>query len=136
MSAISESSAETCLKIKAANPRRAFAISVLLLTGCDTYLAPWAAAPGEGLKAERGYDSAQPVITALADYHAEYRNYPESLARLIPDFASDISKAEQSRHLRYVPLGQTYELSFSYEGPGMNTCVYRPGGNWRCGGFF
>jgi hypothetical protein len=38
--------------------------------------------------------------------------------------------------LTYRRVSDSYELSFSYVGPGMNTCTYSPAVGWKCSGYY
>lgn len=110
------------------------ALAALILAACP--------APGEGPKAERGYERARPVIQALAAYRAERGAYPDSLAQLVPGFldagALATPDAPQERYpLEYARQDTSYVLTFRYTGPGMNYCRYQPAAaRWQCGGYF
>jgi len=99
-------------------------------------------APGEGPKAERGYQRAAPVIEALQSYHADHGAYPDSLPQLVPDYlAADalaLPEHEQERYpLEYRVEAGIYALTFRYVGPGVNECTFRPDGNgWKCSGYY
>ncbi len=97
--------------------------------------------PGEGAKAERGYQRSDPVIAALAEFHEDRGQYPDSLTELVPDYlradALETPSAPQENYpLEYRRLDHSYELSFRYAGPGMNRCTYSPLSDWQCRGWF
>jgi hypothetical protein len=99
-------------------------------------------APGKGVKAESGYDAAAPVIAALEDYRQSNHAYPQSLDLLVPKFLSGeklIAKLAggTKEPFKYRLTGTSYELSFSYTGPGTNQCVYRESAKaWQCYGAY
>ena len=98
--------------------------------------------PGEGVKAERGYKRAGPIIAALERFHADSGHYPSALSALVPAFLADSALAvptrEQERYpWRYTMSGDDYTLQFQYTGPGMNACVYRrSAARWQCSGVY
>jgi hypothetical protein len=93
--------------------------------------------PGEGAKAEEGYQLSEPIIAALESYHAPNGEYPDSLDALVPDYLTAIPSGEQIDELWYVRTDTSYTLSFSYTGPGMNACNYTPeAGEWACSGAY
>ncbi len=101
-------------------------VAIATLSGCPP--------PGEGSKAQAGYQRAAPVLTALAAYHAEHHNYPDSLVQLMPGLARStlLAAAVEYRH-----AGDDFELSFRYFGPGVNDCTYRGSERkWSCSGHF
>ncbi|HEV7691926.1 MAG TPA: hypothetical protein VGO52_13915 [Hyphomonadaceae bacterium] len=91
-------------------------------------------AAGKGPKAEAGYKAAAPVIEALEKWRVAKGGYPEQLAALAPDYLPDVPLGPQDRELLYERVGESYALTFRYEGPGMNSCTYAPGAEWRCSG--
>ncbi len=100
----------------------------LLFAGCEK--------PGEGDKAERGYQVCQPIIDALASYHADTGAYPENLDALKPDYLTEIPQEVNGIPIRYKKTSSSYWLRFSYEGPGMNDCEYTPETGWVCHGYY
>src|SRR5690348_5876494 len=81
--------------------------------------------PGKGPTAERGYAMSAPIIEALERYYVDNSRYPETLKVLRPKYVEMIPEQEiEKGHLAYFRRGQDYELSFTYGGPGMNTCIY------------
>jgi hypothetical protein len=92
--------------------------------------------PGKGDKAEAGYKACAPVIAALASYHQAKGRYPESLKELVPGYVDSIPEEVNGLAIEYKPTPTSYSLRFSYEGPGMNTCVYTPETGWSCSGYF
>lgn len=101
-------------------------LTLLAVSGCHLY----GPAPGNGAKAEYFYARAEPIIQALEAYRHSTGSYPEKLEALRPDYIRDI---DWPAHMYRRTQGE-YELSFSYEGPGINSCVYRPAENWDCSG--
>jgi len=97
-----------------------------LLHGCGIYGPP----PGEGRMAESYYKKAEPIISALSEYFLKYQAYPEDLYSLSPEFIDEIDWPQNM----YEGSGNSYELWFNYQGPGMNTCIYEPGKDWKCSG--
>ena len=98
-------------------------------------------APGEGVKAEAGYSNARPVIAALKKYHDKHSEYPPTLRDLAPnDLPESAWKTSDGRTIaeffEYKKSGASYQLMFSYTGPGMNRCIYTPeAGKWECAGY-
>ena len=98
----------------------------LIFLGCHLYGPP----PAKGPKAEKFYEEAAPIISALELYKNERGSYPESLDDLIPKYIPEMP----SRNFFYVIEKDTYILAFKYEGPGVNSCAYSPGKGWDCTG--
>ncbi len=92
--------------------------------------------PGEGGDAERGYDACRPIIEALARHHTDLSHYPEELAVLIPAYLSEIPASVNDYPIEYKRTETSYQLEFSYVGPGMNHCRYAPETDWVCRGYF
>ena len=103
---------------------------LLLLAGCER--------PGEGAKAAAGYAACEPVIEALEQFDAENRLYPDALVDLVPSYLSEVPGEVGGYPLDYraTDAGRSYELTFSYSGPGMNRCRYRPDTGWACNGYY
>lgn len=97
--------------------------------------------PGQGWKAETGFHHAVPVIAALEEFHRDRGTYPIELSELVPAYLSFDklllpsplgggierirSTAPNNPHMfSYDQNGNSYDLSFSYEGPGINRCFY------------
>lgn len=91
----------------------------------------WAHAPGEGPKAQRGYDEARPIISALEAWKQNKGSYPTNLAELVPSYLRRLPDFDFS----YSNDAQSYTLLFSYAEAGMNDCVYTPTTKWRCSGY-
>ena len=108
--------------------KRPFLIILIavMVNACHIY----GPAPGEGSKAEVFYAHAEPIINALDEFHNENGYYPESLSQLVPQYLTEYNWQDNS----YKVNGGIYELWFSYQGPGINTCVYKPGSKWECSG--
>ena len=100
---------------------------LLLLAGCER--------PGEGVQAAAGYAACAPVIGALGPFENENGRYPEMLA---PTYLSEVPGGVGGYPLDYraTDAGRGFELAFSYSGPGMNTCRYRPDMGWACSGYY
>jgi hypothetical protein len=94
--------------------------------------------PGAGAKANAGYMRAYPIIKALAQYHDDYGTYPDDLQALTPDYLkSEELEVWQNGDGRYKAVAGSYQLSFSYIGPGMNSCTYEPVlADWSCSGAY
>jgi hypothetical protein len=102
---------------------------LLIVSGCGP-------APGEGRKAEEGYELSQTIIDALEQYKADQGEYPATLDELIPDYLAAIPTGQYVDEWVYTPTDDgKYTLMFSYVGPCMNTCTYSPDGGWDCGGY-
>ena len=109
-----------------------FLMLVLVLAGCP--------APGKGRKAKLAYAIAAPVITALKKYHNATGGYPKSLDVLVPkylaelpkDFSADemIDGIASDKGLGYRKTDKSYEIGFTYYGPGINRCTYTPESGW------
>lgn len=99
-----------------------------MLAGCEK--------PGEGERAERGYQVCQPIIDALTSYHADSGAYPENLNALMPDYLTDIPQEVNGYPIEYTKTTTSYRLRFSYERPGMNHCDYTPETGWACYGYY
>ena len=106
----------------------------LCMTSCWT-------PPGKGWKAEAGYRAAAPVIVALEKFYEERGQYPAHLHELVPAYLPDtkallyrgrvqplnppgVSASIPQQEFGYHLDGDSYGLSFSYTGPGMNRCWY------------
>jgi hypothetical protein len=100
----------------------------LMLSGCEE--------PGEGEKAERGYEVCQPIIDALARYSANTGAYPDNLNVLVPNYLAEVPQQVNDIPIRYRKTATSYWLRFSYEGPGMNDCEYTPETGWVCHGYY
>ena len=114
---------------------RTIAASILLcvLAGCT--------APGEGPKAQAGYNDAKPVIAGLKAYRDKHNAYPAVLRDLVPDDLAESAwrtsgGAPAGEFFLYENLGASYRLQFKYDGPGMNRCAYTPeAAKWECAGY-
>lgn len=101
----------------------------------NSFLIP----PGEGSKAEAGYAASQPVIKALESFHTRENRYPAALNELVPIDLPAIPAEFDSLGIQYsIPKdnSNSYQLEFSYVGPGMNHCTYTPQDGWDCYGFY
>ena len=93
--------------------------------------------PGVGAKAEKGYQTCAPIISALADYKAKNGTYPKKLEDLIPTFLAESALVSvDGMPVDYTLTTASYQLKFHYTGPGMNTCVYAPENGWHCSGYY
>lgn len=99
---------------------------MLLLAGCER--------PGEGAQAA----ACTPVIGALGQFEAQNGRYPAALADLVPAYLNEVPGDVNGYPLDYraTGVGEAYELVFSYSGPGMNRCRYRPDTGWACEGYY
>jgi hypothetical protein len=113
------------------NPRLILAFCLALLVAVMA-----CAAPGEGRKAAAGYALCEPLIDGLARYHGEYASYPDTLDALVPGFVDTIPVTYDNFPILYARTDASYTLEFSYQRPGMNTCVYTPDSDWSCSGYF
>ena len=112
-----------------------------LLIACVVLAACWGPAPAKGAKAERGYQSAPPVIAAIERYQIARGHYPTTLDSLVPEFlpsaAALRSPAQHGYPWEYARDSAGYTLTFRYTGPGMNYCRYtRRDPHWHCGGYY
>lgn len=111
-------------------------LTQLLLTGCP--------APGEGPKAAKWYQRAEPVLGAIERFKKEQGSYPESLSALpadyLPQKSTDDERPSMTYGFRYVLRDGEFELTFGYGGPGINRCTYhsaiREEKRWRCSGYY
>lgn len=101
-------------------------ISVANVLGCGWYGED----PGVGATAEEYYAKAEPIIAALEKYRSRQGAYPANLGELVPEFLPYVEWNKQD----YAAVDQSYRLFFSYEGPGINSCIYSPEEGWRCSG--
>jgi hypothetical protein len=96
--------------------------------------------PGKGSKAERGYRKSAPLIAALDRYRVIHGGYPETLEELVPDFLDSLPRESNKDGviLAYTrsASAKDYLISFSYVGPGMNSCTYSPAVRWKCSGYY
>ena len=115
-------------------------ISISLTAACSTVRLPQIVAtdepPGVGERAEKGYAFSQPVIAALEAYRLDRGAYPEKLTDLTPEYLASAPTATDELDFSYSSTGDSYSFSFHYRGPGMNTCTYKPEGEWHCSGAF
>jgi hypothetical protein len=115
----------------------------LSFTSCCCFGTP----PGKGRQAKAGFRAAAPVILALEQFHKDHGSYPVGLNELVPRYLPDAaallvrgkveplhsprarSSAESNENsyldrFSYARDADGYRLSFSYTGPGMNTCEF------------
>lgn len=92
--------------------------------------------PGQGEKAERGYQACAPVIEALERYEQANGAYPDDLAELVPDYLPAVPQEVNDEPIVYEKTDDGYTLSFTYTGPGLNICIHSPAGGWRCSGMY
>lgn len=114
-------------------PNILLVLAVLLLTACAGQTEE---PPGVGIKAQNGYAACNFIIEVLDQYNNDTGGYPASLEELIPDYSPSIPTEVNGQPIVYHKTAEGYDLSFSYIGPGMNTCTYSTpdGRNWRCSG--
>ena len=99
-------------------------------------------APGKGRKAEEGFKNAEPIIAALKSYHERRNRYPATLQELVPEYLAERAwrrseAATLGDVFAYQQVGQSYELKFTYTGPGINNCIYQPeASKWECFGHY
>ena len=117
-------------------------MTTFFMSGCGIF----GPAPGKGRKAKRGYAKAAPVIKAIDEYHNETGGYPSSLDVLLPTYLAEWPKGFDADGiclgfipedgLCYTKTEKSYEIRFSYTGPGKNICVYTPESGWNAIGYF
>lgn len=95
-------------------------------TGCAWYGPD----PGQGEKAQALFKKSEPIIISLEKFYAKEGVYPASLDELVPQY---LQKSAYSGFIYLRNLG-SYELTFSYEAPGVNSCTYTPEHAWNCKG--
>ncbi len=126
-------------------PRQRFVLTALAAAvGCIACVSvgAWltktilAEPPGQGARAEQGYQVCEPVITALNKYHETHGDYPTVLEMLIPDYLGQVPKEVNGYPIEYTKTETSYSLRFSYAGPGMNHCAYTPENRWDCYGYY
>jgi hypothetical protein len=93
--------------------------------------------------AELGRARSARIVEALDEFRRERGEYPQSLAELTPGFLSAAEISNQDSRKPEIEYrreeAQVFELSFSYTGPGRNTCVLRsdgPRNSWECYGYY
>jgi hypothetical protein len=131
--ALESPSPETRMK-----PNRSLLVIALFIgitIACDAAL-PTDEPPGVGEKAEHGYAVSGPVIFALEHYKADNCEYPETLAELVPDYLSAVPSMDEVLDFSYISADDSFEFSFHYIGPGLNTCTYTPEEKWQCSGAY
>ena len=100
----------------------------------------WRAASGpkRARKPAVGFADAEPIIEALGRFSAENRFYPEALADLVPSYLSEVPGEVDGYPLDYwaTDAGWSFELAFSYSGPGIKGCRYRSATGWACNGYY
>lgn len=95
-------------------------------------------APEQGAATASGYRACEPIISALADYHAAQGKYPARLEELVPRYLERVPGPVDIpllSSIEYEALGvDNYHLEFRYGG--VNYCGYRPGpdAGWACSG--
>jgi hypothetical protein len=113
---------------------------VAILSACSDLslpgILPTDEPPGVGEKYEKGYAASAPVIEALEKYRADHDAYPQKLAELVPDYLPAAPGKTDALDFSYSSTGDSYSFSFHYTGPGMNTCTFKPGEDWRCSGAY
>jgi hypothetical protein len=105
-------------------------------------------APGHGPRAEAGYHAAAPIIDALDRFHRDHGRYPAKLAELSPKYVRDAASLQlfhsaERLHSNvregfdYIREGDSYTLSFTYTGPGINRCWYdSKSKKWESKGYY
>ncbi len=100
-------------------------------------ISPTEEPPGVGEKAEKGYAASKPVIAALEKYRNDHGAYPESLTELVPDYLPAAPTKTEDLDFFYSSTGDSYQFSFYYIGPGMNSCTFTPESKeWDCSGAY
>lgn len=107
---------------------------IFLLVACSLFSID--EPPGVGEKAELGYSTCAPIIAALEKFHAQNKQYPDSLQELIPDYIAEIPLEVNEQPIAYSKTEESFSLSFYYIGPGMNACTYTPENDWHCSGSY
>jgi len=131
---------------KAVSPKRlwvvaglAAALTCLLACGLGAFWAYRTIAgdpPGQGDRAQRGYQATAPIIAAREKYRQAHGQYPAALDAPVPDDLAAIPAAVNGYPITYQAASGSYTLEFSYTGPGMNHCIYTPATLWKCGGYY
>ena len=112
-----------------------FLFLIVFILACSSIL-PTEEPPGVGEKAERGYTTCAPIITALEQYLLETGEYPGSLAELVPNYLAVVPNEVNDQPISYTKTEEGYSLSFHYIGPGMNSCTFTPADEWSCSGAY
>jgi len=79
------------------------------------------------------------VLASIERYREQHGEYPEALADLSPGFIDTIPDPGNEAgptFAEYRRVGDDFEFTFSYFGPGINWCVYSVENEWRCDGHF
>ncbi|MBM3124446.1 MAG: hypothetical protein FJZ87_05140 [Chloroflexi bacterium] len=103
--------------------------------GCTPSILATEDPPGAGPKAFDGYMACAPIIEALNKYHESNGAYPESLQELVPEYLAEVPDSVNDAPITYSKTEESYALSFSYIGPGLNYCTYSPS-EWKCSGAY
>ena len=118
-------------------------ISMLLTLAAASLSTGGCYAPGEGRVAHFGRMRGAQLIRGIESYHLENARYPKSLNELTPRYLSrnDLIKLLSSPpKFDYISNSpESYELTFSYTGPGINTCSYvaeKVDAVWSCSGHY
>jgi hypothetical protein len=115
--------------------RRALVLPALVVSALAGSPGCWD--PGHGPTAAAAYALADPLIAGLERFKQDKGSYPDKLAELVPVYVRSLPPETNNIALfNYTRKGETYNLDFSYSGPGINWCVYHPGGKWSCGGAY
>ena len=120
----------------ASSPLRTLLAATGLLAAVATL--PGCPPPGKGPTAEAAYSEATPVIAALERFRAAKGQYPDTLAALVPEFAQSVpAETGPGTTFSYKHVGNSFELTFTYTGPGVNHCDYlSTSATWHCGGYY
>jgi hypothetical protein len=80
-----------------------------------------------------GQKVAEPIITALEQYHADKGVYPEKLSLLVPQYLSEIPNPTSEQKFSYGlwDAGEGFLLGFLVEED--SGCGYTPRFGWDCG---
>jgi len=87
-------------------------------------------------QAKDGFAKYSPIVNALELYKNDNGQYPSSLNQLTPKYLDHLPDLSNHK-LSYINNENSYELRFTYYGPGVNDCVYTPEhSSWKCNGYF
>ena len=107
-------------------------IWVLLLSGC--------CAPMKCSSAKIGFTLYEPIILALEKYKTDYKEYPDTLNNIVPNYLAKIPNSSNPpwpSDVEYNKEKENFLLIFKYSGPGKNVCEYKSiEKRWVCFGYY
>jgi hypothetical protein len=91
------------------------------------------ATPGEGPQAQQGYNTCEPIISALEAYKNSRGEYPQTLKDLKPKYLKSIPEKLGEEPIEYSRRSKNeFILDFTYIENGAVNCDYTPSRKWKC----